>query len=203
MVTAFALACALMTAACTDEFSPTEPSAPALSQNERGWADWEVSWDSDSWDSDSWDSDSSKLVESDLIWTASVASAVIGRNGGTVTLWAYASGDGWQPYHSITVPPGAVGKPTHFVMELGPDPVIDVHLSATEVRSGRRITQFDKPLSLTLTYAGSSVEDPDRLRIVHLVDGTIREAVTGTLDANSRTVTGELWHFSRYALACE
>ena len=205
MITACALACALMTGACSDDFGPTEPiSAPSLSQNEAGWARWdveltggeEVDGSQDSWESESWE-----LVESDLDWTASVASAVIGRRGGTVTLWAFAKDGGWQPNHSLTVPAGAVKRPTHFVMELGPDDVIDVHLSATEVSSGRQITEFGRPLSITLTYDGASVEDPDGLNVVHLVNGTISEVVSGTVDADLKIVTGELSHFSRYAVA--
>jgi hypothetical protein len=215
MAAALGLACALLTAGCSDDFSPTEPSwAPALSSHELEsaegtWESWDIgSLDSGSWDSEYWEEVARELyrwlVESGLSWTTTEASAVIGREGGALILWADpVPGVRGRPYHSLTVPPDAVRKPTLFVMTLGPDPAIDVHLSATEVSSGKAITRFKTPLSLVLTYEGSSAEASDGLTIVHVVDGNVREVVTSTVDADRRIVIGEIRHFSRYAVACE
>jgi hypothetical protein len=88
-------------------------------------------------------------------------------------------------------------------MEVGANGVIDVHLSATEVSSGKQVTEFRQPLELSLTYAGSSPEDLDKLAIVHVVDGDVVEAVASVVHADQQAVCGEIWHFSRYAIAAE
>lgn len=198
-----ALACALFAAACSDGFNPTEPTwAPALSQHGRS-AKTQLTADSQTSASESV-SGGGHLVESDLNWPSTAASVVIGPEGGEVELWAASPRDSkLGPSHSLKVPRDAVSEPTLFVMEIGLDPTIDVFLSAVEISSGRRITEFFRPLKLRLTYAGSAVEDPSRLGIVYVKDGIIIETVETRVITRHELLVGEIWHFSRYAVAWE
>ena len=205
MLAGLALACTLLAAACADDFSPTGPIlTSALSHNERGSVEqnW-GSWHGGSWDGGSRDGESRqsflRLPESGLAWWNKEASAVIGPGGGTVTLRSGSS----PAYHSITVPAGTVKKPTRFVMKLGPGPTINVLLSATVVANGRRITRFKQPLSLTMSFHGSNAKDVRGLKVVYLEGTDVREVLKSRVNANEKTVTGEVWHFSRYAVACE
>lgn len=125
---------------------------------------------------------------------------LISLKGGTLTLLG----------HTLIVPPGAVNSPTLFTMLIGLNGYVEVHLEALSpsllgglLNIGGR--GFRKPVRVTLSYANASnVGDPNDLVIVHLPGWwgySTAEPLPSTVDPVRKTVTAELDHFSRYALA--
>ena len=122
-------------------------------------------------------------------------SQLIGVNGGTLTLLG----------HTLTVPAGAVSVPTLFTMVALPTPEIDVELSATVTDLLGRVlnldTGFNKPVTLSLSYArANNVTDPARLFIVYF-NGTQLEQLPSTVDTRNKLVSTRLEHFSKYGMA--
>ncbi|HEY8521588.1 MAG TPA: hypothetical protein VIN61_16065 [Gammaproteobacteria bacterium] len=125
---------------------------------------------------------------------------LISLKGGSITLLG----------HTLTVPAGAVTSPTLFTMLLGLNGYVEVHLEALSPSLLGGLLNigghgFRQPVRVTLSYANAAdVVDPSRLVIVHLPGlwGYDRaEPVPTTVDPVRKTVTAELDHFSRYALA--
>lgn len=147
------------------------------------------------------------LLEDGLKWSTTEVSVVIDSEGGTLVLLSAPNRDEDEdertPYHSLTVPPGAVKRPTRFTMRLDPGADIAVHLTAEDVRSKRPVTEFDQPLTLRLTHAGSLLMEDTSLSIVYILDGMIVETVASRWHEEREFVVGQIWHFSRYAVAWE
>lgn len=124
-------------------------------------------------------------------------SKIIGINGGSISLLG----------HTITVPAGAVDRPVLFTLLLARPGYVEVELDATISGLFGRIIDvgergFEKPVALTLTYSrATNVSDPSKLVILRLLPGGAIEEMPSTLDTQSRTVTAQLDHFSRYCLA--
>jgi hypothetical protein len=130
------------------------------------------------------------------------ASAVIGPEGGSLELIG----------HRVRVPAGAVRGPTTFTISGRPG-TVEVELEATApasiggvVNVGRR--GFDRPVEVTLSYARTAfthnppgVDHLTLLRVFSRFGYDRFEPVTTRVDEETRTVTAELRHFSRYALA--
>jgi len=127
-------------------------------------------------------------------------SGLIGINGGSITLLG----------HTLTVPSGAVTQPTLFVLSILPTGYVEVELEAsvssllgTVLNVGGQ--GFLKPVPVTLTYSrATNVSDPRKLKIVHLKGllGYKEMVVLPTrVDLEKKTVTADLEHFSRYAIA--
>jgi hypothetical protein len=117
---------------------------------------------------------------------------VIGLDGGILRL----------DRHELVVPPGAVELPTLFQMELVKSRQIMVDLTAT--RRGRDVGSagFEKPVTLTLSYEGLNVSDPTKLFILRVMPDGRHERLPSVVDLQKKTVSAELDHFSRYAMAC-
>jgi len=126
-------------------------------------------------------------------------SDLISLNGGSISLLG----------HTLTVPSGAVTSPTLFTMLLGLNGYVEVHLEALTPTLFGLLNiggnGFRRPVRVTISYANAvGVTDPSKLVIVHLPGlwGYNRaEPVPTTVDPVRKTVTAELDHFSRYALA--
>lgn len=125
---------------------------------------------------------------------------LISLSGGSLTLLG----------HTLVVPRGAVTGPTLFTMIIGLNGYVEVHLEALGYSLLGGLLNlggdgFRKPVRVTLSYANATnVGDPNDLVIVHLPGwwGYDRaEPVPSTVDPVRKTVTAELDHFSRYALA--
>lgn len=126
------------------------------------------------------------------------ASALIGLNGGSVTLMG----------HTLVVPAGAVSVPTLFTMVALPTPEIDVDLSATVTGLLGGVVDvgifgFKKPVTLSLTYSrANNVANASKLFIGYFPgDGTI-EPIKSSVDTSKKTVSAKLDHFSKYGM-CE
>ncbi|HEX7089830.1 MAG TPA: hypothetical protein VF192_06820 [Longimicrobiales bacterium] len=124
---------------------------------------------------------------------------LISLEGGTLSLLG----------HTLVVPKGAVTSPTLFTMLVGLNGHVEVHLTALVPTLFRILNigeqGFRKPVRLTLSYANArNVEDPNDLVIVYVPGwwGYDRvEPLPSTVDTTRKTVTAELDHFSRYAMA--
>lgn len=108
----------------------------------------------------------------------------VGRQGGVVYVGT----------HRLLIPPGALKRPVTITAEQVPGRVNSVRLSPEGLK-------FDKPAALTLSYANCS---PLMLlkRVVY-TDELLRilELIPSLDDARTKTVTGTIRHFSRYAVA--
>jgi hypothetical protein len=125
-----------------------------------------------------------------------LVSSIFGILGGVLSL------DG----HGIAVPRGAVLRPTLFTMETVSGPVIDVDLNAFQSNLLNRVLSrlglFNHPVRLDLSYAGATnVVDPSRLVIVRLHEDGTYEVLPTRVDLRRRTVSADLDHFSKYAMA--
>jgi hypothetical protein len=127
-------------------------------------------------------------------------SGLIGVQGGQITLLG----------HTLTVPAGAVGQPTLFVLTVLPTGYVEVDLEAslTSLLGGLLDiggSGFLKPVPVTLSYAaGTNVSDPRRLTILRvnsLLGYGKYEVMPSRVNLTGKTVTTELDHFSRYVIA--
>jgi hypothetical protein len=124
-------------------------------------------------------------------------SAEIGPAGGTFELLG----------HRVEVPAGAVRGPTMFSIAVVPGTVeVELEAIAGGTDIGRR--GFATPVRVSLSYArtsyGRNPPGVDHLTVlrVHSRRGFARfESLPTRVDEDSRTVTVELDHFSRYVLA--
>lgn len=119
--------------------------------------------------------------------------AVIGSEGGELKL-------GNQ---SLVVPAGAVDAPTVFRMRKSSE-ALRVELTATRVTPNDvGSAGFARPLTLNFRYghAASLPGDPSDLQIVWVrPDGTFEPQPTD-VDEVARVVSGQIDHFSEYAMA--
>lgn len=133
-----------------------------------------------------------QILDADSDLTGGV-SAVIGAEGGRLEL-------GQQ---TLVVPAGAVDAPTVFTLKKGGSK-LRVALSASrETTNDVGSAGFAVPVYLIFTYGNvaSLPADPSELKIVWIrADGTYEPQPT-VVDQGAKTVTGELTHFSEYALA--
>ena len=145
------------------------------------------------------------LANDHLLSVGSITDAVsegqlIGFAGGSVSLLG----------HTLTVPAGAVTKPTLFLLTVLPTGKVEVDLLATittlfgVVDVGSR--GFAKPVPVTLTYSrstnvGEHGSELKVLRIKSLLGYGNYEVMPSTVDTTNRKVTAALDHFSRYSLA--
>lgn len=126
--------------------------------------------------------------------------SLIGVDGGQISLLG----------HTLTVPPGAVSRPTIFTLTVLPTGYVEVNLTATLTSVLGLVLNvgeqgFLKPVPVTLSYArATNVSNPSRLTVVHaggLLGYRSLEPVPSTVDTAKKTVTADLEHFSRYLLA--
>lgn len=125
---------------------------------------------------------------------------LIGVDGGQVSLLG----------HTVVVPAGAVSTPTLFTITVLPTGYVEVDLSATISSALGTVLDvggkgFLKPVPVQLTYSrATNVGDPTRLRVLRinsLVGYGKFEVMKTEVDADSKTVSTSLDHFSRYIVA--
>jgi hypothetical protein len=120
----------------------------------------------------------------------------IGTQGGTITTAAY----------TVTIPANAVTKSTRFDVAPMNDGTYTVQLHAYQqgllglIDVGSK--GFKKPVELTYSYKNAvGIENPSKLVILWVrPDGKI-EVQNCDNDKDTKTITGSLSHFSKYALA--
>jgi hypothetical protein len=117
---------------------------------------------------------------------------IIGLDGGILKL----------DHHQLVVPQGAVEQPTKFQMELVPNRLLMVDLTATRGRRDVGEQGFDKPVTLTLSFKGAKVRDPSKVFILRVMPDGRHERLPSVVDLEKQTVSAQLDHFSKYAMAC-
>lgn len=111
--------------------------------------------------------------------------------------------------YQLVVPRGAVQKPTRFAMVVLENDMIGVKLYAFD-KDWNEVRQFEKPVQLTLPYDEADEtllrDKHNKLFIANVVsenDATILEMVSARVDESTKTVTGDLYHFSVWSLAIQ
>jgi len=126
----------------------------------------------------------SGLVECNVSNTYS-ASQLIGPQGGVLRVGP----------HKLYVPAYAVREPVLITATAPAGKYV-------EVRFEPHGLQFQRPISLTMSYADCAILSPYGLRIAYVDDNLdILEVLLSLPNPFSRTVTGKVDHFSRYMLA--
>jgi hypothetical protein len=112
------------------------------------------------------------------------ATAVIGPAGGQLVVGA----------HRLVIPAGALSSPVRITAE-------QVSGTVNSVRFSPEGLKFAKPATLTMSY-GNCLLIPLRKQVVYTNEQLRILAVVTSLDLRlTRTVTGLINHFSRYAVA--
>jgi hypothetical protein len=114
---------------------------------------------------------------------------VIGRAGGSIKVGP----------HTLRVPQGALAHAVAITAE-----VPDENTGYNELRFSPHGLQFHTPASLTMSYANCEVSDSSRLsylQIVYKHVGKIVEYEPSVHNLAAQTVTGEISHFSNFAIA--
>jgi len=112
--------------------------------------------------------------------------AVIGPDGGALTVGP----------HTFTVPAGALDSATLITAVVDPD-------SVNQIRFTPQGLQFQQPASLAMSYANCGwfgLFIPKRIAYV-TDDFQILQLIPSIDDVLHRTVTGQVSHFSQYAIA--
>lgn len=130
-------------------------------------------------------------------------SAIIGAAGGKLGVAG----------HQITVPAGAVDRPTRFTITMSQErspsgnQLVKVDNTAYQQDAGGAWTVnvgaagFLKPLTLRMSYGwASNISDPGRLLILWDREDGSAEPYATSVDTATRTVTAQLTHFSIYAV---
>lgn len=126
-----------------------------------------------------------------VIKVVNVVFGVIGLDGGILTL----------QQHALVVPAGAVLVPTGFKMELIPNDHVMVDLGAYVLGQDVGEKGFEKPVTLTLSYANANVKDPSKLYILRYNENGQHEKLPSVVDPVKKTVSAQLDHFSKYCMA--
>lgn len=130
--------------------------------------------------------------------TGEVASAVIGSEGGSLTLGQ----------HRLLVPASAVSYPTRFELSLAENEFVQVELRASSYTRGQAGADvgrrgFSKPVTLELSYAdAASVTGTEMVIVWVRPDGSL-QPIPSVRDTARNVVSAELSHFSPYALASD
>ncbi|HUG41592.1 MAG TPA: hypothetical protein VMM12_13975 [Longimicrobiales bacterium] len=124
--------------------------------------------------------------------TDEVVRELVGPEGGTLTLLG----------HSLTIPEGAVERPTMFVMAVLTGTEIQVELIAYDPDLYEDVggKGFAVPVQLALSYAEADIDDPESLVIVHVQSDGTKVPLESEVDTDAQVVRADLDHFSRYAL---
>jgi hypothetical protein len=104
--------------------------------------------------------------------------------------------------HALTVLAGTLQEPVLFTMKTVPG-TVQVELHAYSVATGEQITNFRSNVRVLLNYYDTRVKNPAGLKVVYVVDDTIKEFMPSRVDKSNRTVESWVSHFSSYALAID
>jgi hypothetical protein len=125
--------------------------------------------------------------------------SLIGFNGGQISLLG----------HTVTVPVGAVSKPTLFSLIVLPTGYVEVDLTATLTSIlgpfDVGAAGFNELVPVSLSYArATNVSDPSHLKVLRiksLIGYGKYEVMPTTVNTAAETANTQLDHFSRYTLA--
>jgi hypothetical protein len=94
-----------------------------------------------------------------------------------------------------------VKEPTTFSMELLKSEYVMVDLTAK--RRGVDVGEqgFEKPVTITLSYDKLNVRDPSKLFILRYNENGQHEKLPSVVNTRAKTVSAQLDHFSKYAMA--
>lgn len=110
---------------------------------------------------------------------------IIGPDGGTLHIGE----------HQLVIPRGALTEEQLIVAEATTSSLVDVEFSPEGL-------QFQRPAQLTVSYKNCDVPAGVDLRLVYLgVGNRVLEWPSSDDDRTTSEVTGEIHHFSRYAVA--
>lgn len=115
----------------------------------------------------------------------------LGLLGGTIAL------DG----HSITLPPGAVLRPTDFTLTVPKSNRVEIQIHA----DGHDSFRFLLPATVTISYDRCERQDfdPDALSVWHIdeITGQLLELMAGIVDPDSRDISFSTGHLSGFVIA--
>ena len=96
----------------------------------------------------------------------------------------------------LTIPPGALSAPVTIQAQ------IPAGYSGNYIQFKPDRVVFQQPASLTISYSNCSVAKATQLKVAQVSDMLqIIQYVPSTNDLDAHTVTGQLQHFSNYAVA--
>lgn len=122
---------------------------------------------------------------------------MIGPAGGSVELAG----------HLLVVPAGAVSHPTRFTLRLVENGFVEIDLKAARasgIGAGADVGKqgFSRPVILHLSYEQAELTtDPEALFVAWVKPDGSLQPLRSSHDAEERTITAALDHFSRYVLA--
>lgn len=113
------------------------------------------------------------------------SNAQIGSEGGTVSAGSY----------TLTIPAGSLDRPVRITIE-------QVSETVNSVRFGPEGLTFAKPATLRMSYSNCEANpDGATSRIVYVDEALTVLETPPSVDDRNGTVTAEIGHFSRYAVA--
>ena len=96
----------------------------------------------------------------------------------------------------LTIPPGALSAPVTIQAQ------IPAGYSGNYIQFKPDRVVFEQPATLTLSYSNCSLANATQLKVAQVSDVLqIIQYVPSTNDLDAHTVTGQLQHFSNYAVA--
>jgi hypothetical protein len=96
----------------------------------------------------------------------------------------------------LTIPPGALSKMVTIQAQ------IPAGYSGNYIQFKPEKVVFNQPVSLTISYSNCSAAYAQQLKVAQVSDMLqIIQYVPSTNDLDAHTVTGQLQHFSNYAVA--
>src|SRR5438128_3329164 len=96
----------------------------------------------------------------------------------------------------LTIPPGALSAPVTIQAQ------IPAGYAGNYIQFKPDRVVFQQPASLTITYSNCSLANATKLKVAQVSDMLqIIQYVPSTNDLDAHTVTGQLQHFSNYAVA--
>src|SRR5216110_1396403 len=96
----------------------------------------------------------------------------------------------------LTIPPGALSAPVTIQAQ------IPAGYSGNYIQFKPDRVVFQQPASLTISYSNCSLVNATQLKVAQVSDMLqIIQYVPSTNDLDAHTVTGQLQHFSNYAVA--
>jgi len=131
------------------------------------------------------------------------ASRTIGAEGG----WLVLQGVQGQAVHKLWVSPGAVDRPTMFTITRVPSEYVMVQLKAQQVVNGKVVdvtpASFAQPIMLSLSYAGTKLQNTQHLSIAQVADNGDLIKVPTTLSLAPKTAVSQVKRMSRYAICAD
>ncbi|MGQ0813445.1 MAG: hypothetical protein ACT4O1_03170 [Gemmatimonadota bacterium] len=124
--------------------------------------------------------------------SSNTCSAAIDSRGGVFSHDAY----------TLTIPANAVSVATTFCIKVHEGDKMKVDLNAYV--DNKRVTQFDQPVMLSISYKNTAYADAARVFVVyHNYGAGTLDPLSSTMDSATQVVSAWLWHFSDYSPATD